>query len=472
MRKIVTLTAAAALVVAFGFAGTAKADFTFPFDGTDLVGYWHFDTNAGTADAVDGSGNGNVGSLLNTATRNTDVPDIVSNTNSVELDGTDDTVQIGDDSALDVTGTLTLAAWVKRDATGGMEIVGKWDNSANQRSYELFFRGVNDRIVIAISPDGGSGNFMEAETTAAFIDTADWHHVAATFDPSLSAATRMKVYFDGVLQTVTVQGSQTAIHSGTGNVHIGTRNGTSNRMDGKIDDVRIYNVALPAGDIQTLAHSFPGTVEKELVSGPNDNSGNPITVTVNPFDAGGVLVLSPDSQHFAYKITITNDGENGALDGLKIFDVVGAEFDPDLDAEDDALPGAFVNPCPDGDDCDGIDAAGTGICTATITPHESGRKLDPHFIVIVLDNLLQNQTCVVTVFVKTDENPSSVRKTGEGDSSDPKEKFSPTSCDLVMAEPDLFNTFTLNEGVKVFDPDSGIRLLGPVDSLQLTCNFP
>ena len=217
----------------------------------------------------------------------------------------------------------------------------------------------------------------------------------------------------------------------------------------------------------------PGTVEKELISGPNDRLGVPIVVDVDPLDDGGILVKSPDTQRFEFKITITNDGENGAIDGLKVFDVVGAEFDPDCDAEDGTIDDPLgIAACPDGAD-DGIDdTGGTGLCTATITPHESGRKLDPHFILIVLDDLEAGETCVVTVWVNTDENPSSVRKTGvDDDDSDPNEKFSPTGCDLVMA-PDLFNTFTLNEGLKVFDPVLGIRLLGPVGSLQLTCNFP
>ena len=79
--RLATLTAAAALAAAFGLSGVAKGEITFPPD-TDLAGYWHFDTNAGTADAVDGSGNGNDGTLTNSATRSTDIPGVVSNVNS------------------------------------------------------------------------------------------------------------------------------------------------------------------------------------------------------------------------------------------------------------------------------------------------------------------------------------------------------------------------------------------------------
>lgn len=84
MRRPASFAAVAALVAALGFVGTAKADFTFPFD-TDLVGYWHFDTNAGTANAVDGSGNVNVGVLQGDASRSTDIPASPNNTNSVVL---------------------------------------------------------------------------------------------------------------------------------------------------------------------------------------------------------------------------------------------------------------------------------------------------------------------------------------------------------------------------------------------------
>jgi hypothetical protein len=197
-------------------------------------------------------------------------------------------------------------------------------------------------------------------------------------------------------------------------------------------------------------------IEKTLTSGPLDDYGAAIPVDVNPFDDGGILIGHDESQHF--KFVITADGPDNT--GWKLFDVVPAEYDPDPDAEDGSLD-MTTGACPD-TVCDGIEVT-EGDCTATINPHDGNRKLDPHFIRIALGT---EDACEVTVWVKTSENPASAK--GNKDT-----QFEPTSCDVVMENGmTIYNTITLNEGVKLFDPDEGIRVLGPVGSLQLTCNQP
>ena len=262
MRRLATFAAVAALLAVFGFAGTAKAEFTFPFD-TDLVGYWHFDTNASTANAVDGSVNSNVGVLEEDATRSTDTPAIPNNSNSVELDNPDslppdligDAVKIADDAALDDTGGLTLAAWVKRDSTADRRvIISKFNPSTDQRSYQLRF--FSDSTLQLFITSNGTSALMSRTSTAAFTDTTDWHHVAATYDPS---GPTMTLYFDGVAQAGATSGSQTAIFSGSADLFIGKREpAIPDFFDGKIDEVRIYDVVLDAGDIQKLAEFPPG----------------------------------------------------------------------------------------------------------------------------------------------------------------------------------------------------------------------
>ncbi len=481
MRKLGALTAAAAMVAVVGFSGAARAEIVFPFD-VDLMVYYSFDDDSNGALAPDNSANTNDGTISGAVYDSGELAPVPGNVNSLSCDGTDDTVFASDDGTLTPSAdAVTIAAWINVDSTTDdeiNEIAGKWNDGV--REYQIQIKdddgnGAIDPVVdftVKTTVDGGA-TFKVATSGTIPLDT--WVHVAAVYDGA-----NMQVYLNG-------------LPSGAATAQTGNLNDTAARfsvcaqdfgggdqrfLDGNIDEVRVYDAALTGEQIAQLASGFPGTVEKELVSGPNDRLGSPIVVDVNPLDDGGILVLSPDTQRFEFKITITNDGENGAIDGLKIFDVVGAEFDPDCDAEDGTINDPLgTEDCPDNGD-DGIAVTGgTGDCTATITSHDSGRKLDPHFILIVLDDLEAGETCEVTVWVNTDENPSSVRKGGgngeedEEETSSPLEKFSPTSCDLVM-EPDLFNTFTLNEGLKVFDPDSGIRLLGPVGSLQLTCNFP
>lgn len=467
MRKLGLLTAAAAIAAVMGFGGTAKAAIEFTFDG-DLVAYWPFDTPADAtpddeapSDAVDDDGTFNGGAGYEGGT---DLPPVPANVDSLEVDGTGDFMSASDSADLDITGPITLSAWINPSSLGAFqEFISKGDFGDTGDAFRLtYFILLLDTDVVRFGINiGGAGDFVDS---AATVSSGVWTHVAATFDPGTDD---VKIYLNGALSS---SGTITATPpSRPGDpLYIGglvDGVGVLNEFDGLIDEVRIYDVVLDAGDIQTLASAFPGTVEKELVSGPNDDVGVPIVVDVDPFDAGGVQVSRASAQHFQFKITIRNDGEGGAIDGLKIFDVVGAEFDPDPDAEDGTIDEFITNPCPDGVDCDGIDdTAGTGVCTASINEHDSDRKLDPHFIRIVLNDLEAGETCIVTVWVVTSQNPASAKG-----NKDPQ--WEPTSCDLVMA-PDLFNTFTLNEGVKVFDPDSEMRLLGPVGSLQLTCNFP
>ncbi len=467
MKRLATLTAAAALV-AVGFSGTAGAQITFPFD-DDLMVYYSFDDDSNAAVAPDDSANTNNGAISGALYDSLELAPVPQNVNSLSCDGIDDTVFASDDGTLTPSAdAVTIAAWINVDSTTDNEIneiAGKWNDGV--REYQIQIKdndgsGAIDPVVdftVKTTADGGA-TFKVATSGTIPLDT--WVHVAAVYDGA-----NMQVYLNGL-----PSGAATAQ---TGNLNdtvarfsVCAQNfsGSDNRfLDGNIDEVRVYNAGLTGEQIAQLASGFAGTVEKELVSGPNDNAGASIPVDVNPLDAGGIEVSRPTAQHFEIKITITNDGGDGAIDGLKVFDVFGAEFDPDPDAEDGNINGTIDNASCSPGDCDGIKVVGgTGVCTASINPHDIGRKLDPHFVRIVLTDLDEGDTCMVTVWVETSENPASAKG-----KKDPQ--WEPTSCDLVMAE-DLFNTFTLNEGLKVFDPDSGIRLLGPVGSLQLTCNFP
>jgi hypothetical protein len=198
-------------------------------------------------------------------------------------------------------------------------------------------------------------------------------------------------------------------------------------------------------------------VEKELASGPVDDTGIALPVAVDPFDDGGILIKHTESQHFSFTIRLSDEGGTGSFLGWKALDVIPAEFDPDPGAEEGTFNN-FVSPgtCADSA-CDGI-AVTEGNCIATINPHDPDRKLDPHFVRVELGD---TDICEVTVWVRTSENPASGKR-GRN------RKFAPTSCDVVMGE--LLNTFTLNEGVKVFDTTGEFRFSGPSDPLQLTCN--
>src|SRR5689334_24697124 len=75
---------------------------------TDPAGYWPLDEGSGAVTA-DASPNGNAGTLLGGAAWSTGQNGAGT---GLRLDGVDDRVSVPDSASLDVTGDITLAAWV------------------------------------------------------------------------------------------------------------------------------------------------------------------------------------------------------------------------------------------------------------------------------------------------------------------------------------------------------------------------
>lgn len=459
--KLLTFAAAAALAAGVG-AGPAKADVEFPFD-TDLVGYWAFDTppDDPVPDVAPSGVDDDNCSLIGDAAYEggTSLPPVLNNVDAFSVDGDGDYCAIsfagsGDlDFRADDTAEFTVAAWVN-PSEARTNLVWQQENGTGTGRSWLF-----------VADDGSLRSFIAGTATqsaAGLVPLNEWTHVALTFEKTAGDQGDLNLFVDG---TEAASATRT-LEEADGGYRIGAhKTDTSKDFKGILDEVRVYDVALNDVQIALLGNAFPGSIEKELVNGPRDEDFFDILgLTTNATDDAAILIGHDASQHFAFSISITADTDD--LDGFKVFDVVPAEFDPDGDGED-------FDRATTGED--GIHTEGH--CTATINPPDPDRKLDPHFIRIELGTATETfdkgETCEVTVWVKTSENPAS----GKGNKPT---QFEPTSCDVVMegtteSDPDLFNTITLNEGVKVFDPttagpDSGLRLTGPVGSLQLTGN--
>lgn len=229
---------------------------------------------------------------------------------------------------------------------------------------------------------------------------------------------------------------------------------------------------------------------KTLVSGPLFASDDGLTpadeifpsTDPNTADDGVIGVTLLHSQHYVVEIVLENTGGNGDSDGIVLTDVFGADIDLDPIAQDDyedgGLPldglceGALAINCDiDGGGNNGVIL--TGDCSYVLSQPDSASNSNPtakqpEFIDIRIDDLDEDETCTVLVFVQTVENP------GTGN-----EFFEPTSCrELAFTTGNgstgdpIYDTFTLNEGLKSFSGVNGHRLAGPEESLQLTCIFP
>ncbi|MBN2018842.1 MAG: tetratricopeptide repeat protein [Sedimentisphaerales bacterium] len=203
-----------------------------------MLGWWKFDETEGVT-AKDSSGNNHNGTL------NQDAKWAAGKIGgAVELNGLGGFVRIADEPAFDIAGQVTIACWVNfRSAPyDWTAIVTKGDSSwrlSTVNKERKFHFSVNDYTRNELNSIILNGSTM--------VNTNEWHHVAAVYDGSV-----MRIYVDGKLDaSKTWKGG---ISKNDFDVLIGENAEKKNRFfDGLIDDVRVYNYALPAKDIEALA---------------------------------------------------------------------------------------------------------------------------------------------------------------------------------------------------------------------------
>ena len=159
-------------------------------------------------------------------------------------------LSVADTAALDVTGALTLAAWVKSSGSYGANrgIATKWRNfPTNSRSYALIIL-TNGAPQFAIST---SGNFEAANGVngSSAIGT-NWAHVAGVLNPS----TRQELFVNAALDSAKTTSVAAGIFSGDANFEIGRFFASDlSTWDGDIAEVGIWNTNLTPEEIASLA---------------------------------------------------------------------------------------------------------------------------------------------------------------------------------------------------------------------------
>jgi hypothetical protein len=211
---------------------------------TGLVGYWKLDE--GKSPIADSSGSGNSGTLFNSPTWTTGPTLGFANPNAMVLNGTNQYASLGNPAALNLSGQITMAAWVKIGSTSG-----------NERNIVAHGYDANNEVFLRI--DAGSyqvGSYVNPTNyfTSYAIpggDVGAWVHLAGVYD-----GTTWRLYRNGVQVSSSVQ-AVGAVTVTTGWA-IGARgDGTSRWFAGGIDDVRIYKRALSATEIADLHQGDP-----------------------------------------------------------------------------------------------------------------------------------------------------------------------------------------------------------------------
>ncbi|MBI2590950.1 MAG: DUF2341 domain-containing protein, partial [Candidatus Blackburnbacteria bacterium] len=251
-----------------------------------LVGYWMM--NNGSGNPSDTSITGNTTSLtVGGSGSQTTTTQAWSNgssgqySSSINLDGNDDYVDAGTNTALNPTATgYTITAWFKlANLNSGQwrRIAGRNGSADVSATVNLVFqKASSDKLTIA-SRD--AGNDTASATTTNSLTAGVWYFGAGTFD-GVSKQWTIYLIGNGVNET-TVGTANSAVdlsdlNSGGQSFYIGKQISSDNSSllwDGQIDDVKIYNTArtaaqilndynnkLPNGQTLTIASTAPTTV--------------------------------------------------------------------------------------------------------------------------------------------------------------------------------------------------------------------
>jgi hypothetical protein len=161
--------------------------------------------------------------------------------NSVQLDGINDIITVNYPGILG-NNARTVEAWIKTSAnynpnTGGVQgVISDWGTftTSNRSTFNVLF---NNAIRFEVNGNGLNGTIP--------VNDGNWHHVAMVYDPT--ATLQVSLYVDGVLD---IAGNLTIpVNTLSTFVRIGQRVDGLHFFNGKIDEYRLWSVALTQAQI-------------------------------------------------------------------------------------------------------------------------------------------------------------------------------------------------------------------------------
>ncbi|MDA0168685.1 choice-of-anchor D domain-containing protein [Solirubrobacter taibaiensis] len=198
-----------------------------------LVGAWGFDEGAGTT-ATDSSGKGNNGTISG-ATRTAGR----LGGGGLSFNGRNNWVTVANNASLNLGAQMTLEGWAYLTEAGW-----SWRT--------LMVKETSDGLAWALYPIGDRGlpgghvstpgELWATGTAAPTLNR--WTHFAVTYD-----GTQIRTYVDGVL--VGARAQTGAIVSSTQPLRFGGNALWAEWLNGQLDELRVYNRALSAAEIQT-----------------------------------------------------------------------------------------------------------------------------------------------------------------------------------------------------------------------------
>ena len=242
-----------ALLALLAFQGPA-----IDAQGTGLVAAYNFDEGVGTAFS-DASGTGNAGTISGGATWTTG-----RFGGALSFAGVDGLATVADSASLHLSAGMTLEAWVYPVAVSSWRTIVLKERPG-QLAYALYGNTDTNRPSGEVATSGGQFDVRGASQLGLNV----WTHVATTYDGAT-----LRLFVNGAqVRTRAVSG---ALVTSSNPLRIGGNLVWGEYFKGRIDDVRIYNRAVSAAQIQTDMNTPVGsadtTAPSAVITGPAGGS--------------------------------------------------------------------------------------------------------------------------------------------------------------------------------------------------------
>lgn len=213
---------------------TAKNAGTKP---NNALGYWKFNEGQGTtannSGSLGSSANGTLTNMASPATSTSGWTSTGKVNRGIIFDGTDDYVNISDNTALDSTTDISISAWFKTTSAAGSNAI--FSKSAASHATAPVYLYTSAGSVNALVGNGTSS--FAISTPLSTYNDGNWHHTTLTIMGST-----LSVYVDGTLKvTQTFTGTRS---TNTNAAYIGRADIGTTYFSGALDEVKFFAFAL------------------------------------------------------------------------------------------------------------------------------------------------------------------------------------------------------------------------------------
>jgi hypothetical protein len=222
------------------------------------------------------------------------------------FDGVDDSIDVSGRSSLNITGSLTLEAWVHPDVVSSHRCLVRFssNDSSPGKGYLMELQGGQLHALVGLK--GGS----TSEILAGSIPSSAWSYAAVTWNTSV-----LKGFINGNLA---VNSSPNAhdIESPNSLFRLGSSTSNMSFFDGILDEVRISSTTRSVGWINASYATINRTsgflsFGRQLVKDVAPTQGNPspesgaTNVTINPALAITISGINTDSMNVSFRTNST-----------------------------------------------------------------------------------------------------------------------------------------------------------------------